>query len=87
MISLDLITGCTLAEQLHEFVLRTNKRWVGKSKWVVRELNRYDPVFTEQFVEAFSHYYETGNKNKVTELAELILEPFGGRLFDGFSIK
>lgn len=77
----------TLAEQLHEFVLRTNKRWVGKSKWVVRELNRYDPVFTEQFVEAFSHYYETGNKNKVTELAELILEPFGGRLFDGFSIK
>jgi predicted nucleotidyltransferase len=77
----------TLAEQLQEFVLRTNKRWVGKSKWVVRELNRFDPVFTEQFVEAFSHYYNTGNKNKVTELADLILEPFGGRLFDGFSIR
>jgi predicted nucleotidyltransferase len=83
----EIFIAGTLAEQLQEFVLRTNKRWVGKSKWVVRELNRFDPVFTEQFVEAFSHYYNTGNKNKVTGLADLILEPFGGRLFDGFSIK
>jgi len=83
----EIFIAGTLAEQLQEFVLRANKRWVGKSKWVVRELNHYDPVFTEQFVEAFSHYYSTGNKNMVIELAEQILEPFGGRLFDGFSIK
>lgn len=83
----EIFIAGTLAEQLQEFVLRTNKRWVGKSKWVVRELNRFDPVFAQQFVEAFSQYYSTGNKNKVTELAELILEPFGGRLFNGFSIK
>jgi predicted nucleotidyltransferase len=83
----ELFIAGTLAEQLQEFVLRTNKRWVGKSKWVVRELKLYDTVFTDQFVEAFSHYYSTGNKKMVTELAEQILEPFGGRLFDGFSIK
>ncbi|MBT2641253.1 nucleotidyltransferase domain-containing protein [Bacillus sp. ISL-41] len=83
----EIFIAATLAEQLQEFVLRANKRWIGKSKWVVRELNHYDPVFTEQFVEAFSNYYSTGNKNMVIELAEQILEPFGGRLFDGFSIK
>lgn len=83
----EIFIAGTLAEQLQEFVLRTNKRWVGKSKWVVRELNHYDPVFTEQFVEAFTQFYRTGNKKLVIEMAELILEPFGGRLFDGFSVK
>jgi predicted nucleotidyltransferase len=82
----ELFIAGTLAEQLQEFVLRTNNRWVGKSKWVVRELNQYDPVFSEKFVEAFSQYYRTGNKKLVVEIAELILEPFGGRLFDGFSV-
>lgn len=83
----ELFIAGTLAEQLQEFVLRTNNRWVGKSKWVVRELNHYDPVFCEKFVEAFSQYYRTGNKKMVVEMAELELEPFGGRLFDGFSVK
>ncbi|WP_286180865.1 nucleotidyltransferase domain-containing protein [Bacillus sp. ISL-37] len=83
----ELFIAGTLAEQLQEFVLRTNKRWVGKSKWVVRELNHYDPVFSRKFVEAFSQYYRTGNKKMVVEMAELVLEPFGGRLFDGFSVK
>ncbi|MBS8264254.1 nucleotidyltransferase domain-containing protein [Mesobacillus boroniphilus] len=77
----------TLAEQLQEFVLRTNKRWVGKSKWVVRELNHYDPIFTEKFVEAFSQYYQTGKKQMVIEIADLVLKPYGGRLFEGFSVK
>ncbi|GAM13510.1 nucleotidyltransferase domain-containing protein [Mesobacillus selenatarsenatis] len=83
----ELFIAGALAEQLQEFVLRTNKRWVGKSKWVVRELNHYDPVFTGKFVEAFSQYYKTGNKKMVVDMAELVLEPYGGRLFDGFSIK
>ena len=83
----ELFIAGTLAEQLQEFVLRTNKRWVGKSKWVVRELNHYDPVFSEKFVEAFSQYYRTGNKKMVVEMAELVLKPYGGRLFEGFSVK
>ena len=83
----EIFIANTLAEQLQEFVLRTNKRWVGKSKWVVKELNHFDPVFAEQFVEAFSQYYRTGNKHMVIEIADLVLEPFGGRLFDGFSVR
>lgn len=83
----EIFIAGTLAELLHEFVLRTNKHWVGKSKWIVRELNHYDPVFTEQFVEAFLQYYESGNKKIVVEIARQILEPYGGRLFDGYSVK
>ncbi|ESU33717.1 hypothetical protein G3A_04400 [Bacillus sp. 17376] len=83
----EIFIAGTLAEQLQEFVLRTNKRWVGKSKWIVRELNHYDPVFSGKFVEAFSQYYRTGNKKMVVEIADLILKPYGGRLFDGFSVK
>lgn len=83
----EIFIAGTLADQLQEFVLRTNKHWVGKSKWVVRELNHYDPVFTEQFVKAFTQYYRTGNKKLVIEVADLVLEPMGGRLFDGFSVK
>lgn len=83
----EIFIAGTLAEQLQEFVLRTNKHWVGRSKWVVRELNHYDPVFTDRFVEAFSQYYRKGNKKIVVEMADLVLEPFGGRLFDGYSVK
>ena len=83
----EIFIAGTLAEQLQEFVLRTNKRWVGKSKWIVRELKNYDSVFTDRFVEAFTQYYKTGNKEIVIEMADLILKPFGGRLFDGYSLK
>jgi hypothetical protein len=83
----ELFIAATLAEELQEFVLRTNKRWVGKSKWVVRELQKYDPIFAERFIAAFSQYYKTGNKEMVVRIAHQVLEPYGGRLFAGFSIK
>ncbi len=83
----EIFIANELAGQLHEFVLRVNKRWIGKSKWAVRELRRFDPVFTEQFTSSFEIFYRTGDKELVVQLAERILEESGGRLFDGFSIK
>jgi hypothetical protein len=75
-----------LAESLHEFVLRTNKRWIGSSKWIVRALTEYDPDFAKEFVEIFSRYYQTGEKDHVISLVDFILKPYGGRLFEGFSL-
>ncbi|MCM3121749.1 MULTISPECIES: nucleotidyltransferase domain-containing protein [Bacillaceae] len=83
----ELFIANGLADQLQEFILRTNKRWIGKSKWVVRELIRFDPEFTERFIGSFEIYYKTGNKQMIIKLAEEILEEYGGRLFDGFSIR
>ncbi|WP_423406838.1 nucleotidyltransferase domain-containing protein [Heyndrickxia sp. MSNUG] len=83
----ELFIANALADLLHEFVLRTNKHWIGNSKWMFRELTKFDPHFANCFVQAFDNYYKNGEKNQVVELADSILEPFGGQLFEGFSIK
>lgn len=82
----ELFIANTLAELLSEFVLRINRQWIGSSKWVIRSLRNYDIEFTNHFVEAFDIFYKTGNKNLVIQLAENVLQPFGGQLFDGFSL-
>ena len=81
-----IFIASTLAELTSEFVLRTNRKWIGTSKWIVRSLRAYDEEFTIQFVEAFDTYYKTGEKEKIIYLVELIMEPFGGRLLEGFTL-
>ncbi len=73
-----------LAEAAHEFVLRANGQWVGASKWILRALKHYDERFAEEYAEAFDRYYRCGNKEPVVELVDRVLQPHGGRLFDGF---
>jgi predicted nucleotidyltransferase len=82
----DLLIANTLAELVSEFVLRTNKQWIGASKWVIRFLRQYDEAFTERFVEAFDLFYRTGEKQEVIQLVHTVLTPYGGPLFNGFSI-
>ncbi|QST00863.1 nucleotidyltransferase domain-containing protein [Pontibacillus sp. ALD_SL1] len=74
----------TLANQISEFVLRTNRKWIGSSKWVIRSLKEYDPEFATRYSDAFEHFYTYGRKDSIVQLTEEVLEPFGGRLFDGF---
>ncbi|WP_312117106.1 nucleotidyltransferase domain-containing protein [Brevibacillus reuszeri] len=81
----ELFIANSLGELIHEFVLRTNGCWIGSSKWIIRALKQYDVKFTEEFVEAFDDFYKTGDKSKVILLSERVLEPYGGRLFEGFS--
>lgn len=76
----------TLAELTSEFVLRTNRRWIGTSKWIDRSLKAFDADFANQFVEAFDTYYRTGDKSRVIYLVEAAMEPHGGRLLEGFSL-
>lgn len=78
------IAGC-LAEKIHEFYLRMNNQWIGSSKWILRALRRYNPEFAEQFTDAFQIFYKTGEKSAVIELVEDVLEPYGGKLFEGYS--
>ena len=82
----DLFIANTLAEMVSEFVLRTNRKWIGTSKWVVRSLKNYDEEFTHDFVYAFDVFYKTGDKSIVIELIEKVLKPYGGKLFEGFSL-
>ena len=82
----ELFIANTLAELISEFVLRTNRQWIGASKWIIRALKNYDEEFTNHFVEAFDIFYKTGNKNQIIQLVDHVLQPFGGQLFDGFSM-
>ncbi|SET85214.1 Nucleotidyltransferase domain-containing protein [Salinibacillus kushneri] len=95
--SLDDFIGCnsraegifianTLAELVSEFVLRTNNRWIGTSKWIIRSLRHFDVNFADQFVDAFDMFYKNGEKQKIIKLVDELLQPYGGRLFDGFSL-
>lgn len=70
-----------------EFVLRSNGCWIGSSKWIIRELNKFSLEFAEQFVNALDAFYKHGDKSKVIELVDDILSPFGGRLFEGFRLE
>ncbi|MFF2449573.1 nucleotidyltransferase domain-containing protein [Neobacillus sp. NPDC058068] len=82
----EIFIANTIAELVSEFVLRTNRKWIGASKWIVRALRQYDERFANDFVEVFDHFYRTGEKKPVVELVDHVLEPFGGRLFHGFSL-
>ncbi|WP_059173092.1 nucleotidyltransferase domain-containing protein [Bacillus sp. FJAT-27445] len=82
----SIFIAVTLANLASEFVLRVNRKWIGKSKWIVRSLKEFDEEFAERFTEAFDRFYKTDQKDKIIELVEDILEPYGGRLFEGFSL-
>lgn len=82
----DVFIAGALAESASEFVLRTNGRWIGQSKWVLRALRNYDPEFASNFAAVFENFYRTGEKKNTIALVDQILQPYGGRLFEGFSL-
>ncbi len=82
----DIFIAGTLADMVSEFVLRSNKKWIGTSKWIVRSLKEHDIEFANHFVHAFDSFYKTGEKHKVVQIVDSVLEPHGGRLFEGYSL-
>ncbi len=83
----SLFIAGKLAELAHESLLRTNKQWIGQSKWIYRELSYYDQALAYRFAECFDGFYQFGEKQPVIELVDDIMKPFGGRCFDGFSLS
>ena len=82
----EIFIANTLADAIHEFFLRTNVQWIGASKWIMRALNQFDKNFARTFVQAFDAFYKTGNKDAIIDLADEVLKPYGGRLFEGYSM-
>jgi len=82
----DLFIANTIAELVSEFVLRTNGKWIGSSKWIIRSLRQYNEEFANILVEAFDSFYTKGEKNRIIKLVDEVLNPFGGQLFEGFTL-
>jgi len=82
----DLCTAAKLVHAVPEFVLRTNGRWIGDGKWMIRCLRSLDEALCDRWVAALETFYATGSKKELIDEVDRILRPFGGRLSEGFAL-
>lgn len=73
-----------LASLVHEFELRVHGCWIGEGKWVVRSLRMYDEAFCGQFLGELDAFYKTEKKDALVAFVDRVLEPYGGRFFEGY---
>jgi predicted nucleotidyltransferase len=74
----------SLAEESVKLVLLRNGRWLGKGKWVLRALRRFDPGMAERLSSALARFCSSGRKEDLIDFADAAMEPVGGRLFEGY---
>lgn len=82
-----LAAGALLYEKLAEFYLRSQGLWSARGKAIPRSLQKISAPVAEQFQVAFNLLFVQGDSSEVIGLAETILAPQGGFLFEGFTLK
>jgi hypothetical protein len=58
--------------------LRLGDHWVGRGKWLLRELRDMDPALAADWLGA------AGDPEAIVAFARRVLEPVGGELYDGY---
>ncbi|RYX81877.1 nucleotidyltransferase domain-containing protein [bacterium] len=76
-------TGTQLYAALPDFYFRSQNLWSAKGKTMLRKLHQHNPDFAQRFIIAFDTLFSTANPHPVIALAEEVLTPSGGFLFDG----
>ncbi len=76
--------ACSLYPLLCNFVLKTRGHWLGSAKSLPRLVESAAPEVSQLVEAAFDAFFTTGDRSRVLRVAQLVLEPFGGELFDGF---
>ena len=76
----------SLYDVLADFYFRSSGRWSAKGKSVPRKLAEADPALARRFVKAFQTAFSTHRSSLILQLAEFILRPFGGWLFDDYKL-
>ena len=79
-------SATTLYESLADYYFRTNNLWSAKGKSIPRILKQADADLCARYCNAFEELFAAGNPEKVIALAEELLEPKGGLLFDGHKL-
>ena len=74
-----------LYEALANYYFRSRGLWSAHDKTIPRRLNQIDPDFCARFVHSFSDLFRGGDPGGVIDLAEEVLSPQGGWLFEGFT--
>jgi len=76
-------SGTELYEALADYYFRTNNLWSAKGKSIPGILKQADADLCLHYCTAFEELFVGGQPEKVVALAEVILNPKGGFLFDG----
>jgi predicted nucleotidyltransferase len=79
-------SGTALYESLADFYFRTNNLWSAKGKSIPRILKQRDTALCLRYCDAFEELFARGRAEKVVALAEELLKPKGGFLFDGHKL-
>jgi hypothetical protein len=75
--------GAKLYETLADGFLRTRDRWSARGKGIPRQLRKVDATFADRHQLAFETLFSQHDARPVISLAEEVLAPVGGWLFDG----
>ncbi len=82
-----IATGTQLYSAISDFYFRSRGLWSADGKTIPRKLKDQNPQFHDEFTEAFRALFENGDQSKVIKLAEEVLGPTGGFLFDGLKLE
>lgn len=81
----ELISSATVIyNELADFYFRQRRGWSSGGKAIVKRMKREDPLFARRFAEAFDLLFAAGQASRVIDLAEEVLAPHGGFLFEGY---
>jgi hypothetical protein len=77
------VIAAVLWERMERLWLAGHRRWTGSGKWLLRELRSADLATADRMLGAL-HAALAGGTDDLILLADEILAPFGGRLFNGY---
>jgi hypothetical protein len=80
-------TATLLYPTLANHYFRGKGEWSAKGKALSRRLSAIDTDLADRFHNSFRKLFSENSVHAVIELAEEILEPYGGLLFDGYKLE
>ena len=78
-------SGGALYEALATHFFRSRTLWSAKNKMIPRKLHQADADLAARFDSAFKALFQSGDPARVIELAEQVIAPDGGWLFEGYT--
>jgi hypothetical protein len=80
----SVFTAAHLGIALSHLRLLVAGAWLGRGKWMYREVSNLDPEWSDALTHALRKQAQ-GDAGPLVDLAEATLAQSGGRLFDGYS--
>jgi hypothetical protein len=77
-------TSARLYEILANYYLRSRGLWSARGKSIPRVLQQADPAVAGEYCRSFDRLFESGDASAVIALAEAMMAPDGGPMFEGF---